>query len=146
MQKSSLGAIEIQTEVGYSLMSGTEEVRSWVTWLGSTHYIYWRCPTSYDLSAPTHSEDMVLKHNGFLLVQLVIFQETQRLGILNVWVQVTEFGSTGLWPLLFKGPHTQKGPHLCSPCLECLIFLEQGVPRVCFVSHTFIFHWLLQIG
>ena len=23
--------------------SGTEEVRSWVTWLGSTHSIFWRC-------------------------------------------------------------------------------------------------------
>ena len=31
MQKSSLGAIENQTEVGRWLMSGTEEVRSWAT-------------------------------------------------------------------------------------------------------------------
>ena len=40
MQKLSLGAIEIQTEVSYWLMSGTEEVRSYVTWLGSTHSIF----------------------------------------------------------------------------------------------------------
>jgi len=119
MQISSLGAIEIQTEVGYWLMSGTEEVRSWVTWLGSTRYIYWRCTTSWDQSAQSYSEDTVLKHNGFFIVQLVIFfRKIKAWEFYGCGFRSPRVGSAGLWPLLFKGPHTQKGPHLCSPCLK----------------------------
>ena len=45
-----------------------------------------------------------------------------------------------------KGPTLRRDPTSAFPVLKCRIFLEQGVPHVCFVSHTFTFHWLLQIG
>ena len=45
-----------------------------------------------------------------------------------------------------KGPTLRRDPTSVLPVLKCLVFLEQGVTHVCFVSHTFIFHWLLQIG
>ena len=32
------------------------------------------------------------------------------------------------------------------PVLKCLIFLEQGVPHVCFVSNTFIFTGSCKLG
>ena len=127
MQKSSLGVIEIQAEVGYWLMRGTEEVRSWVTWLGSTHYIFWRCLTSCYLSAQIHSEDMVLKHNGFLLVQLVIFQENQSLGVLSVWVQVTQ--SWLRWPVIStvqRAPYSEGTPPLLSLSWNDWYFLNKG--------------------
>ena len=44
-----------------------------------------------------------------------------------------------------KGPTLRRDPNSALPVLKCLIFLEQGVPHVCFVSHTFSFHWLLLI-
>ena len=61
---------------------------------------------------------MVLKCFGFPLVHLVIFKKNQGLGVLRVWVQVTQ--SWLHWPVTstVKGPHTQKGPNLCSPSLE----------------------------
>ena len=45
-----------------------------------------------------------------------------------------------------KGATLRRDPTSALPVLKCLVFLEQEVPHVCFVSHTFIFHWLLQIG
>ena len=60
----------------------------------------------------------MLKHTGFLLVQLVIFQENQSLGVLRVWVQVTQIWLH--WPVtstVQRAPHSE-GTHLCSPCLE----------------------------
>ena len=61
---------------------------------------------------------MVLKSFCFPLVQLVIFQENQSLGVLRMWVQVTQ--SLLHWPVTSaaKGSHTQRGPYLCSPCLK----------------------------
>ena len=119
MQKSSLGEIEIHTEVCYWIMSGTEEIRSWITCLGSTQLCLLKNSwTSSALSAQTPSEDRVQKHFGFPLVHLVIFQEHQCLGVLRVWVQVTQIGSNGMWPLMSKGPQSQKGPHFCSPFHE----------------------------
>ena len=75
---------------------------------------------------------MVLKHNGLLLVHLVIFQENQRLRILRVWIQVTQ--SWLQWPVISmsKEPHSQKGPHLCFPCLEMPnISLTRGPTLLC---------------
>ena len=43
-----------------------------------------------------------------------------------------------------KGPTLRRDPTSALPVLKCLIFLEQGFQS--FVSHTFIFHWNLQIG
>ena len=60
----------------------------------------------------------MLKHTGFLLVQLVIFQENQSLGVLRAWVQVTQIWLH--WPVtstVQRAPHSE-GTHLCSPCLE----------------------------
>ena len=44
-----------------------------------------------------------------------------------------------------EGTTLRRDPTSALPVLKCLIFLEQGVPHVCFVSHTFSFHWLLLI-
>ena len=57
---------------------------------------------------------------GFALIHLVIFQENQGVGVLRVWVQVTH--SWLRWPVTstVQTSHTQKGPQLCSPCLEML--------------------------
>ena len=55
----------------------------------------------------------MLKLNGFLLVQLVIFQE-----VLRVWVQVTQ--SWLRWPVtstVQMVPHSEGNPPLLS-CLE----------------------------
>lgn len=113
-------------------MSGTEQVRTWVTWLGSTHSIFWTCPTSCDLSAQTHSEDTVLKHIGFLLVQLVIFQENQSLGVLRVWVQDTQISLC--WPMtstVQKAPHSEGTPPLISLSWNASYFLNKR-------SHMFV--------
>ena len=147
MQISSLGVIEIQTEVGYWLMSGTEEVRSWVTWLGSIRYIYWRCATSWDLSAQSYSEDTVLKHNGFFIVQLVIFSGKSKPGnSMDVGSGHPQLAPLACDLYCSKGPTLRRDPTSALPVLKCLVFLEQEVPNICFVSHTFIFHWLLQFG
>ena len=45
-----------------------------------------------------------------------------------------------------EGTTLRRDPTSALPVLKCLVFLEQEVPHFCFVSHTFIFHWLLQIG
>ena len=45
-----------------------------------------------------------------------------------------------------NGPTLIRDPTSALPVLKCLIFLEQGVPHVCFVSHTFISHWLHKLG
>ena len=52
------------------------------------------------------SEDSMLKGFGLLLVQLVIFQKNQGLGILLVWVQVTQ--SCLPWPVTST---SQRAPH-----------------------------------
>ena len=79
---------------------------------------------------------------GFPLVRLVIFQENQGLGVLRVWVQVTQ--SWLQWPVISmsKEPHSQKGPHLCSPCLEMPhISLTRGptllCPRLSFLTGSY---------
>ena len=77
---------------------------------------------------------------GFPLVRLVIFQENQGLGVLRVWVQVTQ--SWLHWPCdlyCSKGPTLRRDPTSALPVLKCLIFLEQGVPHFC-VPH---FHFSL---
>ena len=45
-----------------------------------------------------------------------------------------------------KGPTLRRDPTSALLVLKCLIFLEQGVPHVCFVSHTFISYWLHKLG
>ena len=55
---------------------------------------------------------------GFPLVHLVIFQENQGLGVLRVWVQITQ--SWLQWPVtstVQRAPHSEGNPP-CSPCLE----------------------------
>ena len=62
-----------------------------------------------------HSEDMVLNHIGFLLVKLVIFQENQSLGVLRVWVQVTQIWLR--WPVtstIQRAPLSEGTPPLLS--------------------------------
>ena len=78
----------------------------------------------------------------FPIVHLVIFQENQGLGVLRVWVQVTQ--SWLQWPVISmsKEPHSQKGPHLCSPCLEMPhISLTRGptllCPRLSFLTGSY---------
>ena len=44
-----------------------------------------------------------------------------------------------------KGATLRRDPTSALPVLKYLVFLEQEVPHFCFVSHTLIFHWLLQI-
>jgi len=58
---------------------------------------------------------MVLNHIGFLLVKLVIFQENQSLGVLRVWVQVTQIWLR--WPVTStfqRAPHSEGTPPLLS--------------------------------
>ena len=146
MQKSSLGEIEFQTEVCYWLLSGTEEVRSWITWLGSTHYVFWRHP------GPPAT--WVLRHPQRTWYWSVLvspcppchFSEKSRPGCSKGVGSV----HTALAPLACelycpKGPTLRMGPTLrrdptsALPVLKCLIFLEQGVPHFC-VPH---FHFSL---
>ena len=52
---------------------------------------------------------------GFPLVRLVIFQENQGLGVLRVWVQVTQ--SWLHWPVtstVQRTPHSEETPSLLS--------------------------------
>ena len=146
MQKSSLGEIEIHTEVCYWIMSGTEEIRSWITCLGSTQLCLLKNSwTSSALSAQTPSEDRVQKHFGFPLVHLVIFQENQSLGLLRVWVQLTQ--SWLQWPVIStvqRAPHLEETPPLLSLSWSSSYFLNKGSHT--FMSHPFVSHWLLQIG
>ena len=128
-------------------MSSTEEVRSWVAWLGSTHYIFWRCPTSWDLSAQTHSEDRVLKCFGFPLVQLVIFSgKSKPRSSQGVDSENPELAPLACDLYCSKGHTLRRDPTSALSVLKCLIFLEQGVPHVCFVSHTFIFPGSCKLG
>ena len=67
------------------------------------------------MNVQIHSEDRVLKHFYFPLVQLVIFQENQVLGALSVWVQVTQ--SWLCWPVnstVQTAPHSEGTPPLLS--------------------------------
>ena len=145
MQKSSLGEIEIQTEVCYWLKSSTE-VRSW-THLDGLHPLCllktsW---TSSHLSAQTPSEDRVLKCLGFPLVYLVIFQENQGLGVLRVLVQVTQIWLH--WPVTStakRAPNSEGTQPLLSLSWNASYFLNKGSHT--FMSHPFVSHWLLQIG
>ena len=112
-------------------MSGTEEVRSWITWLGSTHYVFWRLPRP--------PATWVLRH-------------PQRTGCWSVWISPCPpchfsgksrpgsskgvgSGHPELAPLacdLFcpKGPTLRRDPTSTLPVLKCLIFLEQGGPTL----------------
>ena len=45
-----------------------------------------------------------------------------------------------------KGPALRRDPTSALLILKCLIFLEQGVPHVCFVSNTFIFTGSCKLG
>ena len=147
MQKSSLEVIESQTEVRYWLMSGTEEVRNWVTLLGSTHYNFWRYLTSCDLSAQTHSEDTVLKCFGFPLVQLVLFSGKSKPGSSKgVGSDHSELAPLACDLYCSKGSTLRRDPTSALPVLKCFIILEQGVPHICFVSHTFIFPSSCKLG
>ena len=141
MQKSSLGEIEIQTEVRYWLMSCTEEVRSWITWLGSTHYVFWRCPgppVTWVLRHPQRTECWSVL--AFPLSTLSFFRKIKAWGFLRCVFWSPRVASSGLWPLLSTGPHTQKGPHLCSPCLEMPNVSWTRIPEFC-VPH---FHFSLE--
>ena len=138
MQKSSLREIEIQTLVCYWLVSGTEEVRS--TWLGSTHYVFWKHPGP----PPT----WVLRH-------------PQRTGCWSVWLSPCPpchfSGKSRPWssnsvgsghpvlaPMAYdlyrpKGPTLRRDSTSVLLVLKCPIFLEQRVPHFC-VPH---FHFSL---
>ena len=143
MQKSSLGVTEIQTEVCYWLMSGTEEVRSWITWLGSTHYVFCRCPGPPATSDTLRGQDA--EAFGFPLVHLVIFSGKSRPGS----SKCVGSGHPELAPLACdlycpQGPTLRRDPTSVLPVLKCLIFLEKGTHT--FVFHTFISHSLHKLG
>ena len=147
MQKSRLGPIENQTEVSYWLMSGIEEGRSWVTWLGSTHYIFWRCPGPPVTWVLRHPQRTGCWSILAFPLSLCHFSGKSRPGS----AKGMGSGHPELAPKACdfycpKGPTLRRDPTPALPVLKCLIFLEQGVPHSCFVSHTFVFHWLLQIG
>ena len=89
----------------------------------------------------------MLKHIGFLLVQLVIFSGKSKPGSCKgVGSGHPDFALLAYDLYCSKGATLRRDPTSALPVLKCLVFLEQEVPHVCFVSHTFIFHWLLQIG
>ena len=145
MQKLSLGEIEIQTEICYWLMSGTEEVKKWITWLGSTHSVFWTRP-----GPPATWE---LRH-------------PQRTGCWSVWLSPCPSchfsgksrpgGSKGvgsghleLAPMacdlyVQRAPQSEGTPPLLSLSWNASYFFNKGSHT--FVSQTFISHWLLQIG
>ena len=102
--------------------------------------------TSCDLSAQTPSEDRVLKNFGFPLVHFVIFSGKSR----PQSAKGVGSGHPELAPLACdlycpKDPILRRDPTSALPVLKCLIFLEQVNPHFCFVSHTFIFHWLFKL-
>ena len=107
--------------------------------------------TSYDLSAQTPAEDRVLKHFGFPLVHFVIFFFSEKSRPASVKGVGSGHPELALGPLACdiycpKGPIFRKDPTSALPVLKFLIFLEQVNPHFCFVSHTFIFHWLFKLG
>ena len=111
MQKSRLGAIQNHTEVSYWLMSGTEEDMAGLHPL----CLLKRPRTSCYMCAQKPSDDRVLKSFCFPLVQLVIFQKNQTLGVLRMWVQVTQ--SWLNWPVtstVQRAPHSEGTPPLLS--------------------------------
>jgi len=141
MQKSSLGEIEIQTEVCHWLMSGTEEVKKWITWLGSTHSVFWRRP-----GPPV---TWVLRHPQRTGCWSVL---AFPLSTLSFFRKIRPGSSKGmcsghpasLAPMacdfyFLKGPKLRRDTTSALPVLKCLIFLEQGVPHFC-VPH---FHFSL---
>ena len=87
---------------------------------------------------------MVLKHNGFLLVQLVIFSGNSKPG--SSKVVGSELAPLACDLYCSKGPTLRRDPTSALPVLKCLIFLEQEVPHVCFVSHTLIFTGSCKLG
>ena len=71
-----------------------------------------------NLSAQAPSEDRVLNCFGFSLVHFVIFQENQGLGILRMWVQVTQ--SWLHWPVTYtlqRAPTLRRDPTSALPVL-----------------------------
>ena len=120
MQKYHLGETEIQTEVCYWLVSGTEEIRSWITWLDSTRYVFWRRPGppgTWVLRNPQSTGCWSVL--AFSLSTLSFFRKIKAWGFLRCVFWSPRVASSGLWPLLSKELHlrAQKGPHLCSSCL-----------------------------
>ena len=114
-------------------MSGTEEVRSQITWLGSTHYVFWRFSGT---------------------PETWVFRHPQRIGWWNVWLSPCPpchfsgksrpgtskgVGSvhTDLAPLAcdiycLKSPTLRRDPHLCSPCLKMTnISWTRGLTLLC---------------
>ena len=89
----------------------------------------------------------MLKCFGFPLVQLVLFSGKSKPGSSKgVGSDHSELAPLACDLYCSKGSTLRRDPTSALPVLKCLVFLEQEVPHVCFVSHTFIFHWLLQIG
>ena len=140
MQKSSLGEIEIQTEVCYRIMSGTEEVKSWITWLGSAYYVFWRCPgppATWVLIHPQRTGCWSVL--AFPLSTLSFFRKIKAWSSKGVGS-----GHPALAPMACdlycqKGPKLRRDSTSALPVLKCLIFLEQSVPHFC-VPH---FHFSL---
>ena len=89
----------------------------------------------------------MLKCFGFPLVQLVLFSGKSKPGNSKcVGSDHPELAPLACDLYYSKGPTLRRDPTSALPVLKCLVFLEQEVPNICFVSHTFIFHWLLQFG
>ena len=112
-------------------MSGTEEGRTWVTWMGSTHNIFWRCP---DLLWPECSDTLrgqAAEPFWLFPCSLCHFSGESRPGS----VKGVGSGHRDLAPLAYdfycpKGPTLRRDPTSALPVLKCLI-LNKG-------SHTFV--------
>ena len=89
----------------------------------------------------------MLKHIGFLLVQLVIFSGKSKPGSCKgVGSGHPDFALLAYDLYCSKGATLRRDPTSALPVLKCFIILEQGVPHICFVSHTFIFPSSCKLG
>ena len=139
MQKSRLGAIENQTEVSYWLMSGTEEVRSWVTWLGSTHYVFWRGPGPPATCVLRNPQTTgCWRVFAFPLSSLSFFRKIKPGSSKDVGSGHPELAPLACDLYCPKGPTLRRDPTSALPVLKWLIFLEQGIPNFVCVPHLFL--------
>ena len=103
--------------------------------------------TSWYLCIQKPSDDRVLKNFCFPLVQLVIFSgKSKPRSSQGVDSENPELAPLACDLYCSKGHTLRRDPTSALSVLKCLIFLEQGVPHVCFVSHTFIFPGSCKLG
>ena len=89
----------------------------------------------------------MLKCFGFPLVQLVLFSGKSKPGSSKgVGSDHSELAPLACDLYCSKGSTLRRDPTSALPVLKCFIILEQGVPHICFVSHTFIFPSSCKLG